>query len=135
MQARCENAHTVRQWIVVCGVAIALGLGSAPHTVCGAGDVEAGAKLYHERCSPCHGMDGKATTPMAQALTPKPRDHTDGAYMNQLSDAHVAQAIKNGGAAVGKSPLMPAQTDLSPQQLEDVVAFVRTQAVPPYRRP
>src|SRR5262249_20720315 len=40
-------------------------------------------------------LDGKATTPMAQALTPKPRDHTDGAYMNQLSDAHIAQAIKN----------------------------------------
>ena len=135
MQARCEDEHPVWQWIVVCGVVISLGIGSAPHTACGEGHVEAGAKLYHERCAPCHGMDGKATTPMAQALTPKPRDHTDGAYMNQLSDAHIAQAIKNGGAAVGKSPMMPAQTDLSPQQLDDVVAFVRTLAVPPYRRP
>jgi len=69
------------------------------------------------------------------AMTPKPRDHTNGTYMNQLSDAHIAAAIKNGGAAVGKSPMMPAQPDPSPQQIEDLVAFVRTLAVPPYRQP
>jgi len=125
----------VRPWIIACGVVVCLEVGGTPHTAIGAGYVEAGAKLYHERCAPCHGLDGKATTPMAQAMTPKPRDHTDGAYMNQLSDAHIGQAIKSGGAAVGKSPMMPAQTDLSPQQIEDVVAFVRTLAVPPYRRP
>jgi len=69
---------------------------------------------------------------MAQTLTPKPRNHTDGAYMNRLSDEHIATVIKNGGAAVGKSPLMPPQPDLSQQQLADLVAFVRTLAVPPY---
>jgi mono/diheme cytochrome c family protein len=89
-------------------------------------------KLYQTRCSPCHGPDGKAATPTAQALNPKPRDHTDGAYMNQLSNEHLAKVIKNGGPAVGKSPIMPAQTDLNDQQVEDVIAFVRTLAVPPY---
>ncbi len=126
--------HAVRPWIVAGGVVVCMGVGGTRHAAMGAGHVEAGAKLYHERCAPCHGVDGKATTSMAHAMTPKPRDHTDGLYMNQLSDEHIAKAIKNGGAAVGKSPMMPAQTDLSPQQLADVVAFVRTLAVPPYRR-
>src|SRR5215475_3149469 len=98
----------------------------------GAGNAEAGGRLYQTRCSPCHGPDGKATTPTAQALNPKPRDHTDGAYMNQLSQEHLAKVIKNGGPAVGKSPIMPAHTDLNDQQIEYVIAFVRTLAVPPY---
>jgi len=102
------------------------------HHAMGAGNVEAGGKLYQTRCSPCHGPDGKAATPTAQALTPKPRDHTDGAYMNQLSNDHLAKVIKNGGPAVGKSPIMPAHTDLNDQQIEDVIAFVRTLAIPPY---
>jgi len=98
----------------------------------GAGNVEAGGKLYQVRCSPCHGPDGKAATPTAQALTPKPRDHTDGAYMNQLSNEHLAKVIKNGGPSVGKSQIMPAHPDLNDQQIEDVIAFVRALAVPPY---
>ena len=98
----------------------------------GTGNVEAGGKLYQARCSPCHGPDGKAATPTAQALTPKPRDHTDGAYMNQLSNEHLAKVIKNGGPSVGKSQIMPAHPDLNDQQIEDVIAFVRALAVPPY---
>ena len=98
----------------------------------GTANVEAGGKLYQARCSPCHGPDGKAATPTAQALTPKPRDHTDGAYMNQLSNEHLAKVIKNGGSSVGKSQIMPAHPDLNDQQIEDVIAFVRALAVPPY---
>jgi cytochrome c1 len=123
---------SMRRWLVAGGVVVGMVVGGPPPAAVGAGHVEAGATLYHERCSPCHGGDGKATTPMAQTMTPKPRDHTDGAYMNHLSDAHIATVIKNGGAAVGKSPLMPPQSDLSAQQLADLVAFVRTLAVPPY---
>ncbi len=98
----------------------------------GTANVETGGKLYQARCSPCHGPDGKAVTPTAQALTPKPRDHTDGAYMNQLSNEHLAKVIKNGGPSVGKSQIMPAHPDLNDQQIEDVIAFVRALAVPPY---
>ena len=121
-----------RKGIVTFGlVGLILIVGTAQHAM-GAGNVDAGGKLYQTRCSPCHGSDGKAATPTAQALNPKPRDHTDGAYMNQLSNEHLAKVIKNGGPAVGKSPMMPPQTDLTDQQLEDLIAFVRTLAVPPY---
>ena len=122
----------LRKGIVTFGlVGLILAVGTVQH-VMGAGNIEDGGKLYQTRCSPCHGPDGKAATPTAQALNPKPRDHTDGAYMNQLSNEHLAKTIKNGGPAVGKSPIMPAQTDLNDQQIENVIAFVRTLAVPPY---
>jgi mono/diheme cytochrome c family protein len=96
-------------------------------------NVDAGKQLYQQRCAPCHGPDGKANTPTAQALNPKPRDHTDGAYMNQLSDELLFRVIKQGGTAVGKSPIMPPQADLNDKQVQDVIAFVRSLAVPPYK--
>jgi len=131
IQARQAQGHTMWRWLVAGGAVVCIGVGGALHAAVGAGHVEAGATLYHERCSPCHGNDGKAMTSMAQGMSPTPRNHTDGASMNRLSDAHIATVIKQGGAAVGKSPLMPSQPDLSPQQLADLVAFVRTLAVPP----
>lgn len=98
-----------------------------------AGNLENGNQLYQQRCSMCHGTDGKGNTPTAQALNPKPRDHTDGAYMNALSNEHLSKVVAKGGAAVGKSPLMPPQTDLNDQQIQDLIAFVRSLAVPPYQ--
>ena len=122
----------IRKGIVTLGcVGLITVVGTAQHAM-GAGNGEAGGKLYQARCAVCHGPDGKAATPTAQALTPKPRDHTDGAYMNPLSNEHLAKVIKNGGPAVGKSQIMPAHADLNDQQIEDIMAFVRTLAVPPY---
>ena len=95
-------------------------------------DVEAGKALYEQRCAPCHGPDGKANTPTAKALQPPPRDHTDGVYMNALSDNHLFRVIKEGGPAVGKSPIMPPQFDLKDDQLSNIVAFLRTLAIPHY---
>ena len=96
-------------------------------------DIEAGKMLYGQRCAPCHGPDGKANTPTAKALQPSPRDHTDGGYMNALSDQHLFRVIKEGGPAIGKSPIMPPQFDLKDDQLQNLVAFLRTLAVPPYQ--
>jgi mono/diheme cytochrome c family protein len=71
---------------------------------------------------------------MAQALDPKPARHSDGGFMNGLSDEYLVRVIRDGGAAVGKSPLMaPWGGTLSEAQVRDVVAFVRTLADPPYR--
>ena len=42
--------------------------------------------------------------------------------------------ISEGGAAVGKSPLMaPWGGTLNDEQIEDVVAFIRSLADPPYQ--
>ncbi|GIX48366.1 MAG: hypothetical protein KatS3mg131_2577 [Candidatus Tectimicrobiota bacterium] len=121
---------TLRRWWLVAVVGLGLGWGWPLQ----AADLEAGKALYQQYCSTCHGPEGKGNGPAAAAMQPKPRDHTDGRYMNALSDAHLFKVISQGGAAVGKSPLMPAwQGVLTPQQIRDVMAYLRTLAVPPYR--
>jgi mono/diheme cytochrome c family protein len=53
--------------------------------------------------------------------------------MNALSNEHLFKVIKEGGQAVGKSPLMaPWGGTLTDAQIWDVVAFVRSLAKPPY---
>ena len=124
--------HYFGTGIMACGLLGLIIIAGTVQKAMGAGSAEAGGKLYQTRCAPCHGPDGKAATSTAQALNPKPRDHTDGAYMNQLSQEHLVKVIKNGGPAIGKSPIMPPNPDLNDQQLDDIIAFVRTLAVPPY---
>ena len=104
-----------------------------PLTPAIAGDAEAGKELYKQRCAQCHGEDGKAQTPIAKALKPVPRDHTDGAYMNALSNEHLTKVIKQGGTAVGKSAIMPPQADLKDDQVVNLIAFMRSLANPPYK--
>ena len=99
-------------------------------------DVKAGQEVYVQYCALCHGPEGKGDGSLSANLDPRPRNHTDGAYMNALSDAHLLKVIGDGGAAAGLSPIMPAWKDiLAAQQIQDVVAFVRTLAVPPYAPP
>jgi cytochrome c oxidase cbb3-type subunit 3 len=92
-----------------------------------AADVEQGKNLYGHFCASCHGQSGKGDGPAAAALNPKPRDHTDKETMSKLSDDELLKVIKNGGASVGKSPLMPAWgASLKDEQIKDVIAYVRT---------
>ncbi len=99
-------------------------------------DAAAGQEIYTQYCALCHGPQGKGDGSLSANLDPKPRNHTDGAYMNALSDAHLLKIIGGGGAAAGLSPIMPAWgAILSAQQIQDVAAFVRTLAVPPYTPP
>jgi mono/diheme cytochrome c family protein len=118
---------------LVCSLCAVIIILVSTTTVGLAADSEAGKELYQQRCSPCHGPDGKANTPTAQALNPKPADHTNGSYMNKLSSDHIQKVIKEGGASVGKSPIMPPQADLSDEQIANLVAFVRSLANPPYQ--
>ena len=90
-----------------------------------AAHIEAGHAIYHSTCAPCHGEGGKGDGPAAAALNPKPRDHTNGAYMDTLSNAHLFAAIKNGGAQFGY-PTMPAQPQLADDSIKCVIAFVRS---------
>jgi len=72
------------------------------------GDCAVGAEQYAIICSTCHGTGGKGDGPGALGLDPKPRDHTDAAYMATLENADLYKVIKCGGVAVGKSPMMAA---------------------------
>jgi mono/diheme cytochrome c family protein len=87
-------------------------------------------------CASCHGASGDAKTPIADTLNPRPTAHNDGNYMNAVPDEALFRIIKEGGAAVGRSPLMVAWGgSLSDAEIRNVIAFIRTLATPPYQPP
>lgn len=89
-------------------------------------------KMFVARCASCHGMEGKGDGPGSAALNPKPRNYTDVAWQKSVTDEEIGKTIMYGGAAVGKSPIMPAQADLSskPEVIAALVKVVRSFAPP-----
>jgi mono/diheme cytochrome c family protein len=83
--------------------------------------------IFNERCSACHGPEGKGNGPASAALNPKPRNYTDKAWQTATSDEQIRKTILLGGAAVGTSPIMPASPDLDdkPEVVEGLVKLVR----------
>jgi mono/diheme cytochrome c family protein len=90
------------------------------------GDAAKGAQIYGLYCSSCHGLTGAGDGPLAAALVPRPANHTDPAYMGSLSDEHLYKVIRDGGAAVGKSPLMaPWGGVVSEDQTRELIGHLR----------
>jgi len=90
------------------------------------GDASAGAALYRQYCTTCHGPGGKGDGPVAATLNPKPANHSDHVYMATLSDERLYQVISKGGASVGKSPMMaPWGGVINDQGIKDLIAFLR----------
>lgn len=95
--------------------------------VSGPGAKEAN-ELYQSLCFTCHGSSGHGDGPGAGALNPKPRSFADVAWQDSVTDEAIGKAITYGGAAVGKSPMMPAQPQLKsqPEVLAALVQIVRS---------
>lgn len=86
-------------------------------------------------CVPCHGPAGKGDGLAAASLNPKPRNLTDGTYMNTRTDAQLTNVIKNGSAAEKLSPLMTGYGNmLNDKEIKEIVAFIRAAAVPKYQQ-
>ena len=77
-------------------------------------DVAAGQATYKAKCAMCHGADGKGKASMANS------DLT-AADVQKMSDADLSGAITNG-----KPPKMPASKSLTPEQVKDLVSYIRT---------
>lgn len=91
------------------------------------GDAEKGKAAFATYCVSCHGPAGAGDGPAAAALNPKPRNLSDKTYMSGLKDDYLFKVVKDGGPAVGKSPLMaPWGGSLKDDEIRDVVAFLRT---------
>lgn len=91
--------------------------------------LERGREIYKANCVACHGETGKGDGPGAGVLKPPPRDHTDRAYMSTLSDKEIGDIIRMGGAIKGK-PLMPSHPQLNGDDLNAIVAYVRSLSEP-----
>lgn len=101
---------------------------TAFHSSAYAADAAKGAPIYAQRCAMCHGDKGAGDGPVAATIPEgmKPRNLSAGGNKYATDDAKLKDIIKRGGAAVGLSPLMPAQTDLKDPDLDNLVAFVNS---------
>ena len=83
--------------------------------------------MFESLCVTCHGNTGHGDGPGAGALQPKPRSFADAAWQDSVTDEHIRKTIVFGGAAVGKSAMMPAQPQLKSQDaiLDGLVGIVR----------
>ena len=114
----------------VIGVVVAVAVILAPvfgGAALAAGDAAKGKVAFQQYCAGCHGAAGKGDGAMGAALNPKPKDLSDKAYNRSLKDDFLTKIIKEGGPAVGKSPLMPKMGGtLKDGEVADVIAFIRS---------
>lgn len=103
-----------------------------------AGDVQNGARLYARDCAACHGEQGQGNGPAGKNLPGLtfmhvdmkrgPADFTNASEMLGASDALLQGKILRGGMGTG----MPEWGSLySPQEMWDVVSFLRTFTLEP----
>jgi mono/diheme cytochrome c family protein len=95
--------------------------------------VASGQKLYAQYCATCHGDEGKGDGQGGAGLPIKPQDLTAGLVINPLPDHMLYQVIAQGPQSIGLSALMPPfSPQLSERQIHELIAYVRTLAVPAY---
>ncbi len=92
------------------------------------GPAQEARNLFNSLCSTCHGQGGHGDGSGAAALNPKPRNYTDKAWQARVTNDEIRKIIVEGGAAVGKSPQMPANPNLRdrPDVVEELVKIVRS---------
>lgn len=99
-----------------------------PLPVPAATDIEVGLKIYRQRCVLCHGDAGRGDGIGARRIEPEPQHLNDVIWQASVSDEEIKNAIILGGAAVSRSPMMPANPDLNrkPDVVRALVSYVRS---------
>ncbi|MAE97149.1 MAG: hypothetical protein CL910_21070 [Deltaproteobacteria bacterium] len=98
-----------------------------------AADAAAGKASYDILCTACHGATGKGDGPAGGALNPAPRDFSVGDFKFDADkngtpgeDIDLKLVIKDGAAAYGGNPSMAPWAILSDEDLDNMVAYVRS---------
>ncbi|MFL5351071.1 urate hydroxylase PuuD [Archangium sp.] len=88
---------------------------------------ESSRTLFAAVCSNCHGPNGHGDGTLAAAINPKPRNFSDKAWQQTITDENLKKVILGGGAAVGKSPVMPPNPGLADdaKTLDGLVKLIR----------
>ena len=88
---------------------------------------DAGKADYDMYCASCHGATGGGDGVAGQALDPKPANFQTAEFWKTRDDALVTKAIKEGGAAIGKSSMMVAWgAVLDDGKIAAVVKYMKT---------
>ena len=94
-----------------------------------------GKQLYDGKgaCASCHGTTGKGDGAAAAALEPKPRPLSGGTFKFDTdgdgspgTDTDLANVIKNGASKYGGSAVMPGRADIADEDVQAIVAYLRT---------
>ena len=89
-----------------------------------AAEAQDAKQLYEKSCNSCHGPSGKGDGPASKMLKPPAADFATA--LKGQADADIAKVIKEGGKAVGKSPMMPAfGAKLTDDQIKGIVDLVK----------
>lgn len=80
--------------------------------------------IFQARCASCHGAEGRGDGVLASSLVPRPRSFVDPNWV--ATDEQVLAVIRDGGARHGLSSLMPANSDLSEEELLELALCVRS---------
>jgi mono/diheme cytochrome c family protein len=82
------------------------------------------AENWENHCTKCHGADGKGQTKVGKKLQLK--DYTDAKVQAEMTDEEMTKIINEGVKdKAGKEKMKAYQGELSPDEIKDLVAFVR----------
>jgi mono/diheme cytochrome c family protein len=82
--------------------------------------VDAGAELYFERCTPCHGGYGHPESAPPPGVTRRPQDLSDEVFQASVSDRELRSLVRHGRR--GMPVVLPRLTEA---EAADLVSFVR----------
>jgi mono/diheme cytochrome c family protein len=82
-----------------------------------------GEIVFSNYCTLCHGITGEGNGRAAKLHEPRPAN----LRRSMVPDKYKEMIIRKGGAGWGRSPDMPSwQDELTEEQIQDVVNFLRT---------
>jgi mono/diheme cytochrome c family protein len=84
-------------------------------------DLAIGKSIYGDKCLKCHGEKGRGDGRKAADLEKKPADYTDKAKMAKFTDEDLKKAVKEG-----KKPMPAFGKKLTDEQIDNVIAYIRT---------
>lgn len=84
---------------------------------------ERGKALYEARCAVCHGVDGRADTPVGRLLKPPPRNFADPVEMARVTVDRIYQAVKEGRPGTAMAPWGQVLTET---EIGDVIDHIHS---------
>lgn len=78
------------------------------------GDAQAGGRIWDQRCQTCHGLLGEGSNVATSVSSPN--------FLHAVSDGYLRHTITHGRAG---TPMVAFNT-LSPQSVDDLIAFIRS---------
>jgi mono/diheme cytochrome c family protein len=85
--------------------------------------IASGKKKYGQDCAMCHGKEGAGDGDLAEDMHLKLKDLRDAESLKDMTDADIFTIINNG-----KGKMMGEEGRLKPDEIWDVVNFVRSLA-------